>query len=98
MTIDAIIGLVGGFIAVLVTIMCFMLVGVQRQLGILSIKIDSKLDRSEHERETQQLAGILREERLHNTQSLMERIDNLDRKFCGHSHTNEGRIVIGGSK
>ena len=98
MTVDAIIGLVGGFIAVLVTIMTFMLVGIQRQMTAISNRMDAKIDRAEHERETQQLAGILREERLHNTQNICERIDVLDRKFCGHRHTEQGWIVIGGTK
>jgi hypothetical protein len=96
MSLDAMIGLIGGFIAVLVTIMVFMLVGIQKQLDTMAAKLEGKMDVLDHDKQALACTAALKEAVDHVTRRLDDKITVVDRKFCGHSHTAEGRIVLGG--
>jgi hypothetical protein len=92
MTIDAVIGIVGSFISILVTIMVFMLVSIQKQMGGIANKMEGKLDITDHDKQAQACAQALKDQAMTITGRLEDRITTIDRKLCNHWHPNNTEI------
>jgi hypothetical protein len=88
-------GLIGVFISILVTIMISQQSTMRKQLTEIFHKLDDKMDRVDHEKQSAFCVESIRNAFGSTFQRIDEKVISVDKKFCGHSHTTEGHIIIG---
>jgi hypothetical protein len=88
--------LIGGFIAILVTISLVFLSQLKKDFEKLQEALDGKLDTCDYEKEARTYDQNIRASFKSTYERMGDRLDYTDRKFCGHSHTTDGKIIIGG--
>jgi hypothetical protein len=88
--------LIGGFIAILVTISLVFQRQIKKEIEKIQSSIQGKLNVTDYEKESKIYDENLRASFKATYERMGDRLDYTNRKFCGHSHTADGKIVIGG--
>jgi uncharacterized protein YdbL (DUF1318 family) len=87
-------------ISILVTIVIYILMAIQKQISAVSDKMEGKMDVVDHDKQAEACASSLRTALTSTYQRLDDKIMSLDRKqeisdskLCSHSHTEDGRFI-----
>jgi hypothetical protein len=89
--------LIGGFLSILVTISLVYMSQLKKDFQKIQEIIDNKLSIIDYEKDAKAYDENLRASFRQTYERFGDRLEYIDRKFCGHSHTPNGNIIMGGS-